>query len=471
MYIDSDNKVRNAPVRISKINQGMSAFHEVSHRQTINFGLEKKSVLIESNSWYSKNNRETTLKLKKNVSSITKYKLPGKTLKNSSSSMNINKYPESYRNWVSGIKLFSATMSEKKWKMNKTAIKLKRDNDANTNNFYKKSLLFIENNDRTNKNEMKLNRGEYNHLSNFPNRNPHEAMLKSFNDIGNKDTINVPMIKNIRVQEDICIDNTPKSLKGFNNINPSNRFGDKFARTSDFNLSMIHLKNKRKIKRLTIRSSDATKIVFSKVNQNENKRNKSFNSSNHSLNDEKKEEIMNNITKKPLSPSNKISVNLESKLKISTDIIKDLNVNNIARKVNSRLSDSKIDASDKSQSNDNRLANNINKIKGAFDFVYPSIVMKKAELITNKLKTAKGRVLNIKNLKQPQQEEKKISNLPIHIENFKIKNFITMDKQNTSVSLHMNKTSNCTNQFYSLKKSLSTIQISGIKDTVILPHN
>ena len=116
------------------------------------------------------------------------------------------------------------------------------------------------------------------------------------------------------------------------------------------------------------------------------------------------------INLKPLSPSNKISVNLESKLKISTDIIKDLNVNNIARKVNSRLSDSKIDASDKSQSNDNRLANNINKIKGAFDFVYPSIVMKKAELITNKLKTAKGRVLNIKNLKQPQQEEKKISN-------------------------------------------------------------
>ena len=216
---------------------------------------------------------------------------------------------------------------------------------------------------------------------------------------------------------------------------------------------ILHNKKTRKSRKFNPRSTDDMhKIVFSKVNKNGDSNLGSVNSSNQSHNEYKKEEILNYISNKKDSNSEKNLNKNEDKNRKQSEYFEDFHYKTQSRKLYSRLSSYKIDVINKTQLEniDKKMLfmrNKIVLIKGNFDFIYPKIVLKNENEITNKLKKLKVKENVLKCEKFLPQKEIFVDNLPLHIKNFK--NLFNNEK--FSKSLQRNKSVASGKQFFSNK--------------------
>ena len=178
MNISSDDKGKNYTI-IKSPNKGKLSFGDNSLMQIIS--SEKKNQLLES---YNR----LSIK-KKEIRTFTKdfntNEIGRKSIKNSSSSINFNNYPDCHKNWVMGIKSFSSNMKEMTWNKNLSTMKLKKKKNTNFRTFYDRSSpLQIEKFEPGNENNETLHhQKDFRNNFNSKFRDPHQTIDKSFNEM------------------------------------------------------------------------------------------------------------------------------------------------------------------------------------------------------------------------------------------------------------------------------------------------
>ena len=409
MYIYSDFKTKNFLVRNSSVPKGMEFLGENCLKQTLCLKksiLKKNQFLDNYNSFCNKKEKSTT-SAKINTADFSEKH--GKLIKNTSAH-NFNNNNYGYSNWVNGIKAFSSKICDKKWKINQFTMKTKKITDDNSKTKYNNSSLKIE---------------KYNPKMDIDDVNSNMIELN------NNFSIN-SMPKNILIKNRISykkFSNSPNINKELNNNQIKSQYIDQ---KSSIIKDIVPLKIKRKSinsKQSLKNSSDITKIVFSKINTNEITKT-SMNSSNHSLNEEKKEEIMKYISHRNHSPHKDLIFQLQAKsarIKKQSNESEIFEINSSVKKIKNNLYCNQINPTGKPHLEyiDKKLKSMKDKIllmKSVCDYVYPKIVLKKAEEITNRHKRMRIRnqLINIQNAHSP--EENFQDNFPLQIKNFSLKN-------------------------------------------------
>jgi hypothetical protein len=234
------------------------------------------------------------------------------------------------------------------------------------------------------------------------------------------------------------------NVSGLNSTeNSPNTFSNTIFSTNRFNLKIPNFKNvvagnplnapmrnrSSSTFRMQKNSADETKIIYSKFSQADLNKTQSVESSNHSLDDEKKEEIMKTIY---LQKSTTKKINLEDlkETNYGEDVEK-FHKKLFDRKIRSKFDQNKVDVTQKPYLEyiDNKVDSMKNKIilmKGVFDYVYPKIVLKKAEEITNAFRHLKEKEhpkILPKSLKK--ENNQFVDNFPFQIQHFKTSNRTT----------------------------------------------
>ena len=151
--------------------------------------------------------------------------------------------------------------------------------------------------------------------------------------------------------------------------------------------------------------------------------------------------------------------------------ITDFQIKSSVRKLETKIYNNKIDSLNKPHLEyiDKKLVSMKDKIilmKGVFDYVYPKIVLKKAEEITNKFKNLRERKKLLKAGIIPIAPKEKFEvTFPLQIQNFKTKNSFIITKENFSKTF--NKTP--LKPFYSERKAQSKISRADKRSTVVTP--
>ena len=338
------------------------------------------------------------------------------TMKNSLSTKNFHSYSDSYQNWVNGIKQFSSSLTEKKWKQSLTTIRQKNGN-------LKISSLNIERFDPTLQIINQIDMNYNSSLNGVKSLNKYDAeieeMIKNpFSDQNYENSQELATktidLKTIVYKEDGLLKRNNSTLNSPVKV-VNNLYSKRFSRIPSLKKTISTIKSQ------TIDGKN--KIILSNNKKDDINKSRSASTSNLSLNNEgKNSEKEKNISGKFVGKDHFKTTKKGGITRKNTDILYNkifdkrlkikLNMNaepdlNEENKPNLKYINGKI----------RKIKDKIYMMKGVFDYVYPKVVLKKAEVITSSFKKTKNEFLQVNNINQIFDNYSMVEN-PFKIENF-----------------------------------------------------
>ncbi len=440
MYIYSDYKAkitqarRNSPTTKNGSFYGTNEMKRTVSVEKLNLKKEYQFVQSPSVFSYRKNSKNPTVSSKNPKTIVTNFSDSGKSKKNSSL-LNFNSYNDNYVNWVNGIKNFSSSKCEKKWQNFQSNIKSLKDTPNNNIETEKIGTLQI------NKFEPGVDEEEYVISRRLNNKMKNNVIKFS----SNKPSECIESIEKSSNYNDYKYQTIPDKLNGKNDFPSDTSILHKSTLTNNHNNISHQPTTKERNIKSNLKNSISTsniplinnfqsssninnrdgliknvRIIYSKIRKSGNNELNPLESNRESLNDEKKD---NNIY---INTENNDPVKEMSDTKLKTfkneKLVESFHKNLIDRKLKAKFEQTKIDSMEKPhlQYVDNKFESIKNKVllmKGVFDYVYPKVVMKKTEDITNKIKLLKEKEKSVNQKPNKNDHSFLIENSAFHIKN------------------------------------------------------